>query len=206
MTCTRRTDSPRGPVRRSITIAALGLACLAGAGAAAVALTGCGTQSADAGDIADQIRARAEQNLSLDGATVDSVSCDKDLPATKGASATCTVKIGLGGLTATNVADVTVDSVGGDSLTFTMTPISWSAPAAYMDEAVAGVFGKLVEKERPGGTVDSASCTEDVMATKTVTTSCDVTWSDAGGKQYTQPVVVTVQKTGDIDVRVAPDR
>ena len=198
------TEQPRGPVRRSATIATLGIACLAAAGIG-IGLTGCGSQSADAGDIAEQIRTYAEQKLTLDGATVDSVSCDKDLAAEKGARATCTVAIGLSGLTATNVADVTVDSVDGDSLRFTMTPISWSASAEYMDAVVAGIFAKLVEKERPGGTVDSVACEEDVKATDTVTTKCDVTWSNASGEQFTQPLNVTVEKSGDVDVEIAPD-
>lgn len=175
-------------------------------GLCAAALTGCGTPSADAGDVADQIRSYAEQRLSLEGATVDSVTCDKDLLGEPGASATCTLKVTLAGTTATNVADVTVDSVDGDSAQFTMTPVSWSAPAAFMEEAAARVFARLVQKQRPGGSVDSASCDEDVTATDAVTTRCTVTWSNAAAEQYTQPVDVTVEKSGNIDVQVAPDK
>jgi len=126
--------------QRRATAFATGIAAI---GMVAAALVGCGTPSADAGDVADQIRSYAEQRLSLEGATVDSVD--------------------------------------GDSAQFTMTPVSWSAPAAFMDQAVATVFARLVKKERPGGSVDSASCDDDVTATDAVTTRCTVTWSNAAG-------------------------
>lgn len=152
----------------------LAFAACVGAMAPAVALAGCGTPTADAGDLAGQVRKQVQARVSVAGATVEDVSCDRDLVAEKGSTATCTFSVVLDGVASRNVGRATVTDVDmtDESLGFSIKPVSWAAPAEWLALAVTPLVQSRVDTQSPGGTVDRITCARKLSATSTATTPC----------------------------------
>lgn len=187
--------------RSRILLVAVGV----GTVASAVALSGCGTPAADAGDLAEQVREKVAARISVDGATVEDVACDRDLEAKKGSTATCTFNVVLGGVASRNVGRATVTEVDtvDESLEFFIAPVSWAAPAEWLARAVAPLVQAQVAKLDPAGTLNRVACARDLSTTSTATTACVAIWTDSKGSTYREKLRVTVDKGGDVDVRSA---
>lgn len=173
--------------------------------AACATVAGCGTPTADAGDLAEQVRQKVAARISVAGATVEDVSCDRELVPTRGSAATCTFGVVLDGVASRNVGRATVTDVdtADESLEFFMKPVSWAAPAQWIAQAVAPLVQSRVDTQSPGGTVDRITCARDLSTTSTATTPCMAIWADADGTTYRTALVVTVDRGGDVSVRAA---
>lgn len=180
------------PLRRGRAAVALSAIVLF---AAPLALTACGAASADS--IADTIKQNYNANSP---ATMDSITCAKDLEATVGASTTCDATVTLNGGTSKQKVLVTAKNVSDGQIEPTIKTVAIDADATFVSGMLeTGLTGG-------GATVKEVTCADGVSIAEggdSQDVDCQVVGTDAQGADLAANYTATVNAEAQIEAQPA---